>query len=85
MSEEDKKDITTRMCEDLLALYHKMKKDTLQEGETHGGCHEIDVSNMVKRALWREGNDSVTLKISKGSDDYHILIEVKELKKNNEQ
>lgn len=76
------KDIPRKMCEDLLELYYSSRKSTLQENEIRGGCHEQDVANIVRRALWKEGNDSITLEINKSSDDYHLDIKIQKLKRN---
>ena len=41
------------------------------------GLHELDLEWMVKRGL--SNHNSITLKISKSSDDNHISVEIKEL------
>ena len=74
-----KKSISRQMVEDLLALHYK-QQNKLKKGIFFGGYHEEDVSELIKRAFWKESNESITLKINKDPDDYHITVEILELK-----
>ena len=73
------------MVEDLLNLYYKQASE-LRKGTIFGGWHEDDVEKLISRALWRHGNQSITLKFNKELDDHHISVEIVDIEKpNNEE
>jgi len=75
-----KRNIVSEMVEDLLNL-HYSQQGKLRKGTIFGGWHEDDIDGLVSKALWKEGNDSITLKINKDTDDYHISVEIVDIEK----
>lgn len=57
------------------------EEDTIIEGMGFGGMHESDLEWIVSNALWRENNKSITLKVSKDLDDYHLNINIEKIEK----
>jgi hypothetical protein len=52
----------------------------MQEGVTFGGLKDFDLTNIAKLLLWKSNAKEFTLKVTKDIDDYHINIEIKEIK-----
>jgi len=71
------KSISRQMMDDLMDLYEKKFK--IKEGLFFGGLHEDGVSEIVRNALHRDGNKSVTIKVSLDQDEYHLNAEIKRL------
>ena len=71
------KNIINEMVEDLMHLYEKKFK--IKEGLFFGGLHEDGVSEIIRNAIHRDGNKSVTIKVSLDQDEYHFNAEIKEL------
>ena len=53
---------------------------SIQEGVTFGGLKDFDLTNIAKLLLWKLNAKEFTLKVTKDIDDYHINIEIKEIK-----
>jgi|TARA_Y100000022_G_scaffold109444_2_gene94573 hypothetical protein len=53
---------------------------SIQEGVTFGGLKDFDLTNIAKLLLWKSNAKEFTLKVAKDIDDYHINIEIKEIK-----
>tara|TARA_B110000495_G_C22515809_1_gene315041 strand:+ start:239 stop:481 length:243 start_codon:yes stop_codon:yes gene_type:complete len=77
-----KRNIVSEMAEDLLNL-HYSQQAKLRKGTIFGGWHEDNIEALISKAIWREGNDSITLKINKDSDDNHISVEILDIQKPN--
>lgn len=58
----------------------RVAADPYSENVTHGGLHPSSLAKIVENIFWSaERNfESVTLKVSKEVDDYHISVEVLE-------
>jgi len=58
----------------------RVAADPYSENVTHGGLHPSSLAKIVENIFWSgERNfESVTLKVSKERDDYHISVEVLE-------
>jgi|TARA_E500000178_G_scaffold345986_1_gene396836 hypothetical protein len=54
--------------------------ETMQEGVVFGGLKDFDLTNIGKLLLWKSNAKEFTLKVTKDIDDYHINIEIKEIK-----
>lgn len=46
------------------------------EGSTHGGLSPSSIQDIISYVLYQENNTSVTFKINKDIDDYHLSLEV---------
>ena len=46
------------------------------EGSTHGGLSPSSIQDIISYILYQENNSSVTFKINKDIDDYHLSLEV---------
>ena len=78
------KKIIDQMTEDLLNLHYKQKAE-LRKGVIFGGWHEDDIKDLVSRVLWRYDNESITLKINKDPDEYHISVEIVDIEESNKK
>lgn len=68
--------IEEQEIENILSELHLVKAH-----KTYGHAHLCDIEEVVERALFRQSNKSITLKISKEGEG-HLTIEVIELIKN---
>ena len=49
---------------------------SFSEGSVHGGLSPTSIQDIISVLLYQEGNASVTLKINKASDQYHLSVEI---------
>jgi hypothetical protein len=49
------------------------KNSELTEGSTYGGMHCPDLTWIADKALWEQGNNSITLTVAIDTDDYYHL------------
>lgn len=73
-----KQTIPEEMAEDLLNLFYE-KTYKIKRGINFGGCHIDEVSDIVNRSLFLAHHDSITLKISKAEDKYHVNINIEDI------
>lgn len=76
--EMSKRNIPNEMAEDLMNLFYE-KTYNLKKGIHFGGCHVDEVSDLVNRSLFLANHDSITLKISKSEDRYHVNINIEDI------
>ena len=46
------------------------------EGSTHGGLSPTMIQDIISILLYQEDNSSVSVKISKDIDEYHLYLEI---------
>lgn len=66
-SQEDLKDLINEVIE---------KLGNYSEGSTHGGLSPTMIQDIISILLYQEDNSSVSIKISKDIDDYHLYLEI---------
>jgi len=54
--------------------------ENVQEGVVFEGLKDFDLTNIAKVLLWKSNAEAFTLKVAKDIDDYHINIEIKDIK-----
>ena len=58
------------------------KNSELTEGSTYGGLHCPDLTWMADKALWEQGNNSITLTVAiDPADYYHLNITIDKMVK----
>jgi|TARA_B110000495_G_scaffold195739_1_gene203662 hypothetical protein len=66
-SKEDLRDLVDEIIEKI-GEYH--------EGSVEGGFSPVMIQDIISELLYEENNKSITIKVSKASDNYHLHLEI---------